>query len=722
MAIREISVKELAQKARAEIREVRESGGQPGTLFTFLIGSGCSITAGLPSTTTLVQVMKARNEAEGEPPSWGELLDSADKGELQDLENGEAPTLYPELMKDETLFHSPQSRQRFITSVVRWSSSRQPEMNAESLRLAAILKSGTHGESQDARTSDLGRHLAHTVFTTNFDEVLPQTFRYCGEPVAVIDDQSLHGRIEPYPLYPRVVYLHGCHLFYNLRNTESELQRAELDRSGGVDLTGLFMRFREFLRHSSLIVLGYGGWQDRAMLAIEDALNDANSLPLGLYWGARDGKGSLSSKVRQLLESHSDRAHLLAPGQDAAQVLDSLCSEFDVDWLKSISSWSDRIALVGTSLHKQASRQGNGATSESQSAAEEGAAKLSWLLRHGQVLSKARRLFARYDVAGSRALLKELSELQMEVPSEARRERALLLELEGRLQLMYGHDLARAEQALRGSLLLREESGDLEGYASALNYLGHVLVRTKSFEEAEKLLHQALQLHENHGSPLEQGNVHLGLGALLLRQSRLDEASAAYEAAAQRHQQALSLNGQAYARSGLGRVDLRRSELARAEKLFLEALDLHRKAEDELGIAQQLFDIGELRLQQNDLAKAEESFTQSLQNFESLNDCLGKGNVQRGLAEVLRARGQLDQSRGRLDESRVLLEQAHASESLLEVDLALARLQHAEDDTSAARELATSIRTKADELGLALIAADADAFLAGLPDTEEETQ
>src|SRR6185436_20170539 len=112
----------------------------------------------------------------------------------------------------------------------------------------------------------------------------------------------LHGE----PHYPRVGYLHGCHLHYSLRNTPSEIARPEADRTGGVDLPGLFLRFRDVLRSTGLIVLGYSGWDDRAVRAIGDALADGESLPFGLYWGARYGESSLSHTALSLLRQHSD--------------------------------------------------------------------------------------------------------------------------------------------------------------------------------------------------------------------------------------------------------------------------------------------------------------------------------------------------------------------------------------------------------------------------------
>lgn len=243
----------------------------PRALFTVLCGAGVSLGAGMPSTTALVAAMRARKEAlaNGNATSWSDLLAGGEKDADGGASSGTTAE-YQALFTSDEIFPSPLHRQRFISEAVVWASGRRAPLSPESLRIASILVAGAGrqvtGISGPPKGTQLGGWLAHTLYTTNFDEVIPQTLRYCGEPVIIVDHAGAHGRLQGEPSYPRVAHLHGCHLHYSLRNTAAELGRADADRTGGVDIAGLFLRFRDVLRSTGLIVLGYSGWNDRSAI------------------------------------------------------------------------------------------------------------------------------------------------------------------------------------------------------------------------------------------------------------------------------------------------------------------------------------------------------------------------------------------------------------------------------------------------------------------------
>ena len=364
--IRKLTSTDLVRRITAIARQEQRG---PRALFTLLCGAGVSLGAGMPSTAALVAAMRARRDAlraGTASASWSDLLDQSGTGSGTEASPGTTAE-YQALFTDDDIFPSPLHRQRFISEAIVWASAQRAPLSTESLRIASILLAGAGRSAEIARgvssalgsssPTQLGGWLAHTLYTTNFDEVIPQTLRYCGEPVIIVDHAGAHGRLQGEPNYPRVAYLHGCHLHYSLRNTVAELGRADTDRTGGVDITGLFLRFRDVLRNTGLIVLGYSGWNDRAVLAIRDALADEESLPYGLYWGARFGEKSLSDTALQLLRNHSDRAFMLDEGKDASSTLENLCSGLGVPYERNLKQWVSRFSGVQTQFNAFAGTQ-----------------------------------------------------------------------------------------------------------------------------------------------------------------------------------------------------------------------------------------------------------------------------------------------------------------------------------------------------------------------------
>jgi tetratricopeptide (TPR) repeat protein len=362
MEIRKVTSADLVRRLAAIARQDQHN---PRALFTILTGAGVSLGAGMPSTATLVAAMSARKAALAVGGSgmlsWPELLTNAEQQPERDAAAGTTAE-YQAHFNDDAIFPSPLHRQRFISEAIVWASGRQAPLSPESLRIASILLAGVGRRAEATATAQkgtpLGRWLAHTLYTTNFDEVIPQTLRYCGEPVIIVDHPGAHGRLQGEANYPRICYLHGCHLHYALRNTATELGRADADRTGGVDITGLFLRFRDVLRSTGLIVLGYSGWNDRAVRAIRDALADEESLPYGVYWGARFGEKSLSDTALQLLRQHPDRAFMLDEGKDASTTLESLCVGLEIPFSLDMDRWRSRLTGVQTHFDLLAGKLG----------------------------------------------------------------------------------------------------------------------------------------------------------------------------------------------------------------------------------------------------------------------------------------------------------------------------------------------------------------------------
>ena len=478
----------------ARIRAAAGLSGRRRTLFTFLVGAGFSVSAGMPSTSHLVRVMRQRLDSQDLPlRPWRELLDEAQSSRSDPGEP--AAVAYQRLLNDPALFPFPPHRQRFITEVVRWAADRQIEMSRESLLMSALLNAGSDSAPAD---SGLAQWIAHTVYTTNFDEVLPQTFRYCGEAVAVVDHPYAHGRAQGDAFYPRIVYLHGSHLYYDLRNTEQELSAADRDRTGGVDLTGLFQRFRDTLRSTGLIVLGYSGWRDRAMAAIRDALADRESLPFHLYWGAYPDANSLSDEARAILDDHAGRAFLLEPGKTAAEVLSLLSEQLEFKYEETWSKWSDRIDRLQSHVDqfRRSPARSPSTLAAPQSADESrprpGTSSPAWQLEAGRLIEYASRVQRDLDVQATEALREAISEHLAAADDENRRTseyRRLIIARAGLSDLGPVDDAV--EEWTRVVDTLREVRDD-HALVTALIGLATALLRAKRFKGAEDAATEAL--------------------------------------------------------------------------------------------------------------------------------------------------------------------------------------------------------------------------------------
>ena len=304
-----------------------------GPLFTFLLGAGFSVTAGVPDVRHLVSALEYFRKSP--KTSWQEIFDStSDKpyGPVN-LTGVELTEYYFRIMAK--ILPLPQARHDFITAAVQWAASKRMQMNLEGILLSSILIAGTGGNVPLSRSrSDrhwLSRCFARHVFTTNFDEVLPTTFYYGNQPVEIIDGSAERG-ISAAAEYPVIAYLHGRHLHFDIRNTPQELKfksrtKKDKDKAKEVD-RDIFIQFRNLLRSTGLIVIGYSGAMDMVTEYIIDAIDDPNSLPYGLWWVAYKDIGVLHPKAQSLIDNY-ERAFYLDPGKDAEQLMRLISQEVD---------------------------------------------------------------------------------------------------------------------------------------------------------------------------------------------------------------------------------------------------------------------------------------------------------------------------------------------------------------------------------------------------------
>ena len=340
-------LKIVEQTIDARTSRFLDSAEKPrGPLFTFLIGAGFSVTAGVSSVQHLV--LSLEKFKKDRTLNWFDIFDltKEESFEESEVQYDQITDHYFALIEE--VLPLPQSRHDFITAAIQWASARKVQINIESILLATLLIAGTGGEYPKSRNHEkrgwLARSFAKHVFTTNFDEVMPTTFYLGNSPVEIIDRDSAVNLLAE---YPTLVYLHGRHLHFKMRNTKHELKREKEDND-----RDLFEQFRDVLRNTGLIVIGYAGATDKVSQMIQDAIEDPESLPYGLWWCSyKEEEKSIHPGLLKAIYDN-DRSFILEKGKDAEQVMRLISKEVGIDASGAIGVWKDRLTVMNQEVHR----------------------------------------------------------------------------------------------------------------------------------------------------------------------------------------------------------------------------------------------------------------------------------------------------------------------------------------------------------------------------------
>ncbi len=652
-----VSVVQMVQGIVREGEAVNARSEYPkGPLFTFLVGAGFSVTAGMPSTGHLVAALEAFDVG-GRRKKWQDVFEEtkATRPQVPVHEIGEH---YASLMKE--VPGGPSGRQAFVTEAVQWAANRQVQMSMESVLLAATLVAGAgRGESTAADGGDrawLAKAFARQAFTTNFDELLPNTFYLGNQPADVVDGPS------PRPIsdgYPSVVYLHGRHLHYDLRNTPEELSRADVTSAGSLDPFG---HFREALRKTGLIVIGYAGAEDRVMECIEEALQDGNSLLPGLWWCAYPKVEAVDPRVQGLVEA-SPRAHYLQPGADARTVMEALTDEVRVGRFAAVSRW-----------HKHAERTH----------------KLlkEWLsAQQVEVLdfiARARGLVGQFRGDVAKELLSRREKLQKVARGGGDALLADFLGAAGGL-LRTTHNFGPAVAALDESLLLYRKLGDNAGAASCLLELGMAQQGRRRHDKASAALEEALKLFVALGNDVGKANALHFLAGEDTAAGNVDQARARDESALDLCRGLGYQLGEANALQGLGTTELRAGRIGDARAWYEAADRLYRQLNNQAATAAVLAFAGNLELRAGDANAARAILLRALGLFAELGLEAASAGVLTTLAHAQMWMGDLKGARESLQEAQPLNRKVDDQAAVARHDRALGDVYLKAGNVAAAR-------------------------------------
>lgn len=172
------------------------------------------------------------------------------------------------------------------------------------------------------------QRFVHTVLTTNFDQLVLKGIIRTGIVPVVADGLESLSRISPKPHWPQVVHLHGSMHTYELRNSREALRETEDDR-------GLQTLMLSILRETTvLVVVGYSGGEEGIMSLLHEA---AIALPrMVVYWIAYERDYALlSPRARAFLEMGEHKYFVL--GQESDEFFNQLIGELGLGppgWIK----------------------------------------------------------------------------------------------------------------------------------------------------------------------------------------------------------------------------------------------------------------------------------------------------------------------------------------------------------------------------------------------------
>jgi tetratricopeptide (TPR) repeat protein len=191
---------------------------------------------------------------------------------------------------------TPEKHRNYMRHVMMTDSDGQTHLNATHFYLASLL-------SLQKRGGDLGsdkkplytgrREFARTLFTTNFDPLLQtslqlfQLLYYMTDRPELLPPDAL--QTDQHPAI-HLFYAHGS--VYRPYMAHNEEQIGHLKQRNARVLAAYF-------GSHGVIVLGYAGWDDCLLEALNQCMTFANNL----YWLVIRGT-NLSEPVRQFLESH----------------------------------------------------------------------------------------------------------------------------------------------------------------------------------------------------------------------------------------------------------------------------------------------------------------------------------------------------------------------------------------------------------------------------------
>jgi tetratricopeptide (TPR) repeat protein len=309
MAFKEPQIGTVADLANRMRLSRPEDGLAP---ITFLIGAGCSVSAGIPAAKTIakseVQKLAKRFGGIDQMDDAAALAYIGAKGTLKGHKEIAEKTpdavdwgaVYDAIFAE--VWTAPDEVSAVFKSIIKQAN---PRINWAHLALGELARQ---------------RWIATTI-TTNFDLFALEGYARAGVIPIVSDGIESLGRIASQPEHPQLLQINGSVHAYRLRNSPDDLDKLKNDPAA-------ITFFNTIYQHSNLLVIvGYEGREPQIMTLLIEA---ATRFPdKHIFWCLHSSQPKdLSEKATEFL-SHSANARLLI-GQDADKFFFDLCHELGV--------------------------------------------------------------------------------------------------------------------------------------------------------------------------------------------------------------------------------------------------------------------------------------------------------------------------------------------------------------------------------------------------------
>jgi len=262
---------DLSHKLRTEKDLIRHIGTREdgASNYSLLLGAGASVTSGIRSAEQLINLWLV------------ELYERFARCESHDIEEIKTffeknhtswyNPIHPYSSLFEKKYDLPSQRRRFVEQEV---DGKLPSIGHAYL------------------TSLVDQNYFNTIFTTNFDDLLSESFYQFSNrrPIVCAHDSSIHS-VSVTSKRPKIIKLHGDYLFDDIKSTVRETESLEQNTKD---------KLVEFCKDYGLIVIGYSG-TDRSVMDVLDFLcKQENYVKNGIYWCMREDD-HISLHLRNLL-------------------------------------------------------------------------------------------------------------------------------------------------------------------------------------------------------------------------------------------------------------------------------------------------------------------------------------------------------------------------------------------------------------------------------------
>ncbi len=326
--------KEISNLATALVlaKPSADGGESEGGGTVFLIGAGCSVSAGIEPAAGVAKYCAkklARKLSNGS-------LDTQDADvALNWLIEERRITLAPAKSPRPDGSHWAGLYSYFFEAHFQSANMQREIINA------IVAQGGDKLNWAHACLGELVRlGYVHTVLTTNFDQLVLQGIIRTGLMPVTADGLEALNRIVGRPKRPQVVHLHGSMHTYDLRNSATSL--AETSRHS----TAQAMVHTLMKECDLLVVVGYSGGEEGIMTLLQDAGRVMQKLVI--YWVTfTPGSESLSENAHELLLGENK---FLVWGGPADRFFGQLMSEMKLgepEWvrdpIKILNEQSERL-------------------------------------------------------------------------------------------------------------------------------------------------------------------------------------------------------------------------------------------------------------------------------------------------------------------------------------------------------------------------------------------